>query len=147
LIEIVNVSGNEVDEADVNVSVSGGMKLMISEIGSGSRRWRTMENVIDEEGISSDFDYDQVNDHLRRVLYHTAISSLVSPSLLLRRESLPEIRDSPGQSHHTSSNPYTGSATTNTIHARIVPLPLDIHPYQVIPQVISRQVLIEYQSP
>jgi hypothetical protein len=54
LIEIVNVSGNEVDEADVNVSVSGGMNLMISGIGSGSRRWRTMEKVIDEEGILSD---------------------------------------------------------------------------------------------
>jgi hypothetical protein len=58
LIEIVNVSGNEVDEADVNVSVSGGMKLMILGIGSGSRRWRTMMKVVDEEGISSDFDSD-----------------------------------------------------------------------------------------
>jgi hypothetical protein len=64
LIEIVNVSGNEVDEADVNVTVTGGMRLMILGIVSGSRRWRTMEKVIDEEGISSDscsysyFDYD-----------------------------------------------------------------------------------------
>jgi hypothetical protein len=69
------------------------------------------------------------------------------PGIFLRRESLEEIRDSPEQSHHTSSNPYTGSSTTNTIHARIVPPPVDIHPYQVVPQVISRQVLIEYQLP
>ena len=60
----VSGNGNDVDEADVNVSVSGGMKLMISGIGSGSRRWRKMEKVIDEEGILSDscsysyFDYD-----------------------------------------------------------------------------------------
>jgi hypothetical protein len=62
LIEIVNVSGNEVDEADVNVTVTGGMRLMILGIVSGSRRWRTMEKVIDEEGILSDFDSDSDYD-------------------------------------------------------------------------------------
>jgi hypothetical protein len=69
------------------------------------------------------------------------------PGIFLRRESLEEIRDSPGQSHRTSSNPYMGSSTTNTIHARIVLLPLDTHPYQAAPQVTSQQVRIEYQSP
>jgi hypothetical protein len=66
---IVIASGNEVDGGDVNVSVNGVMRVMISGIGSGSRRWRTMDKVIDEEGILSDScsysysDYDWVIDH------------------------------------------------------------------------------------
>jgi len=52
----VIVSGNEVDGGDENVSVSvtGVMRLMILAIMSGSRRRRTMEKVIDEEGILGD---------------------------------------------------------------------------------------------
>jgi hypothetical protein len=64
LIVSVSGSGNEVDGADVNVIVivSGGMRLMIRGIMSGSRRWKTMEKVIGEEGISSDFDSDFDSD-------------------------------------------------------------------------------------
>jgi hypothetical protein len=56
LIVNVIVSGNEVDEADV--IVSGVMRLTILGIWSGNRRRRTMERLIDEEGISSDSDSD-----------------------------------------------------------------------------------------
>jgi len=69
LIVNVIVSGNEVDGGDGNVSVSGVMRLMILAIMSGSRRWRKMEKVIDEEGILSDScfysysDYDWLIDH------------------------------------------------------------------------------------
>jgi hypothetical protein len=72
LIVSVNGSGNEVDGGDVNVTVTAtgeGRRLMILGIRSGSRRWRKMERVIDEEGILSDScsysysDYDWVIDH------------------------------------------------------------------------------------
>jgi len=73
--------------------------------------------------------------------------SLGSGTLSYYRQPHSSSRDSPEQSHHIVSNPYTDSSTTNRAHEQIAQLLWGIHPYPAIPPVTSRPVLTLCQSP